>query len=67
MGKLIDETNKVYGKLKVLYRDPTPHAKPYWICQCECGEIISVYGNSLRSGKSTRCKKCGYKQASQTR
>lgn len=67
MGKLIDETNKVYGKLKVLYRDPAPHTKPYWICKCECGEIISVYGNSLRSGKTTQCKKCGYKQASNTR
>ena len=67
MGKLIDETGNQYGKLTVLYRDPTPHAKPYWICKCECGEIVSVYGNHLRSGKTSQCKKCGYKQASQTR
>ncbi len=67
MGKLIDETGNIHGKLKVLYRDPAPHTKPYWICQCECGNIISVYGTSLRNGTTTQCKQCGYKQASNTR
>ena len=67
MGKLIDETGKRYGKLTVLHRDPEPHVKPHWICQCDCGEILSVYGNRLRNGSAIQCKKCGYKQASQTR
>lgn len=67
MGKFIDETGKVYGKLKVLFRDPQAHTKPYWICECECGERTSVYGNSLRNGKATQCRKCGIKQSVQTR
>lgn len=67
MGKLIDETGKTYGKLKVLFRDPNPHPKPYWVCECECKEQISVYGNSLRSGRTTQCKKCSFKQAIQTK
>lgn len=67
MGKLIDETGKKYGKLTVLNRDPKPHKKPYWVCQCECGEIFSVYGTHLRMGITTQCKKCGYKQATEAR
>ena len=50
MGKLIDMTGKKFGKLTVKYRDPKPHAKPYWICQCECGNEFSVYGTNLRNG-----------------
>ncbi len=67
MGKLINETGNVYGKLTVLYRDPEPHVKPYWICQCSCGNIISVYGNSLRNGATTQCKKCSCKQGVEKR
>lgn len=68
MGKLKDETGNRYGKLKILKRDPNPHTKPYWICQCDCGsEPFAVYGTNLRNGTTTQCKQCRYKQASNTR
>lgn len=68
MGKLINEKGNRYGKLLVLDRDMEPHTKPYWICQCDCGsEPFSVYGNHLRSGKTTQCKQCANKQGVQKR
>jgi len=30
----------------------------YWECTCDCGSIYKVEGSKLRSGVSTRCKKC---------
>lgn len=57
MGKLIDETGKIYGKLLVLERDQTKKSKAaYWNCQClECGKIISIKGESLRHRKNPTC------------
>ena len=50
---------KKFGKLIVLERDMTkPHGHgkdPYWICQCECGNKVSVRGGSLRQGKTKSC------------
>lgn len=68
MGKLIDETGNEYGFLKVLKRDPEPHTKPYWLCLCKkCGNIVSIYGSSLRKGITTQCKKCASQEAAQKR
>lgn len=58
---LIDETGKIYGKLTVIKRD---RIKLYgkdrkriqaWICECECGSVVSVLGASLRSGATKSC------------
>ena len=54
-----DETGHKYGKLTVLYRDLTPEhqkdGRAMWVCQCECGNIITVMGKSLRSGHTRSC------------
>lgn len=55
--KLIDLTGKKFGRLSVLSRD-NKRKSTYWICQCECGNILSVYSNNLRSGNSTQCRSC---------
>lgn len=31
------------------------HGRPYWICECECGEAAEVYQNHLRTGHTTSC------------
>lgn len=55
----IDMTGQKIGKLTVLYRDNSkPQGKnnlAYWICQCECGNIVSVRGTHLREGKTLSC------------
>lgn len=67
MGKLIDMTGQTFGKLTVIKRDTEPHVKPYWICKCECGRIVSIYGNHLRNGKVLQCKYCGAQQGAKKR
>ena len=58
----IDKTSligKKFGRLKVLKRDldkPIGHGNPsFWICKCECGNIISVSHSQLTSGKTKSC------------
>ena len=52
MPGLKDMTGLQFGKLKVLKRDADRKAQAaYWICQCECGNTISVKGQNLRNGK----------------
>jgi len=54
-----DLTGQKFGKWLVLKR--TKNAKyrePMWLCRCDCGREVPVYGKSLRHGDSTQCKKC---------
>ncbi len=57
--KLIDLTGMVFGRLKVIKRDfnfvPKTSGIAKWVCECECGEIKSILGESLRSGKTISC------------
>lgn len=59
MGKctLIDLTNQKFGKLVVLEKDQikTKSGNAKWICQCECGNEVSVIGSHLRSGHTSSC------------
>ena len=64
MSKMIDETGNRYGYLTVLKRDGSnSQGKAKWLCQCDCGNIVSVYGSSLRNG---RTKSCGCYQKQRT-
>ena len=64
---LKDLTGKKFGRLTVLYRDltkPKGHGhKAYWVCQCECGNTVSVKSHCLLSGET---KSCGCFQKEQT-
>lgn len=46
-----------YGKLTILKEDPirAKDRKIKWVCQCDCGNIISVIGDDLRSGHTQSC------------
>ena len=55
MGKLIDETGKVYGRLTVLFRAKNNGTKVMWHCRCECGKELDVHGVSLRNGNTKSC------------
>ena len=53
-----DETGKKYHKLTVLGIDKNNifgYQNTKWICQCDCGSVISVYGSNLRSGRQKSC------------
>ena len=67
MGFKIDETGNQYGDLTVLkYDENKSHDKKnYWECKCSCGNIISIRGDELRSGKRICCPECSKKRKSQ--
>ena len=57
MGKFIDLSGQIFGKWTVLEKTNNRDASGgvLWKCQCECGTIKEVSGNSLRRGKNTGC------------
>lgn len=60
MGKFIDLTGMKFGKLTVVERlanriDSNGVYCAYWKCICDCGNIVKVKGNSLKSGNTKSC------------
>lgn len=53
----IDMTGQVFGRLTVLSFDRTQGKSSRWNCQCECGNIVSVFRVSLikQSGGTRSC------------
>lgn len=56
---LKDMTGQRFGRLTVLHRDeskPKGHGhKAYWVCRCDCGNMVSVVGTNLRNGTTQSC------------
>lgn len=49
-------TGKKFGYLTVIKKGEKGNNKDTkWICQCECGKIISVQQNNLKSGNTKSC------------
>lgn len=59
MGKFKDLAGQRFGRLIVLELDTSSNTvqnkEKYWICQCECGNQVSVSGHRLRAGKTKSC------------
>lgn len=55
-AKIIDETGKRYGMLRVIRpdgNDTTGRVK--WFCQCDCGNHKTVAGVNLRKNLTVSC------------
>lgn len=56
MRKLEDLTGRTFEKLKVVCLDESNQTgKAKWICQCECGTVVSVFARNLKGGHSKSC------------
>lgn len=56
MKKFKDITGQKFGCLTALYRLHSYHKKgTYWLCICECGNLVEVYLQNLQSGHTTSC------------
>lgn len=46
-----------YGRLTVLYRDllRAGDGRVAWVCECECGNQLSVWGKSLKNNNTRSC------------
>lgn len=58
--KLIDLTGQKYGRLTVLQigaSKPRSNGKPRvsWLCLCECGNVVDVQSDALRTGNTKSC------------
>lgn len=53
--RLKDLSGKTFGRLYVVGRDTAKTSRPYWLCRCECGAIVSVKGSSLSGGSTNSC------------
>lgn len=51
-----NELGNKYGKLTVIApSDEKIRSRACWVCQCECGTILTVIGTDLRTGRKTDC------------
>lgn len=57
MSKRIDLTGQRFGRLTVIKEDPMRDKRGLakWICQCDCGNTVSIVGSRLRSGHTKSC------------
>ncbi len=56
MSKLIDLTNKKFGKLTVISRAANDKwAQTMFLCQCDCGQSITVRSSCLKNKNTQSC------------
>lgn len=56
MRKVIDLTNKQYGRLTVIkHIGKDKYNNAVWKCKCSCGNVINVRGATLRNGRAKSC------------
>lgn len=62
MGKLIDLTGQVFSRLVVIKRvENNKHNQVRWLCQCSCGNYITIRSSDLRN-KNTKSCGCLYNE-----
>lgn len=57
MSKCIDLTDKTFGFLKVIRKSENrnKNRNVQWVCECRCGNIVTVEGCNLRNGHTQSC------------
>jgi hypothetical protein len=53
---LIDLTGSRFGRWLVLNREPDKSGNVMWKCVCDCGNIKTIRGSHLKSGRSSSCR-----------
>ena len=51
----LDITGKRYGRLIALCRTKKPVRNWYWLCYCDCGNIVEIRVGNLQSGTTNSC------------
>lgn len=57
MGKFVDRTGFVYGRLTVLSATMRRNVSGsvYWLCKCSCGNEVEVSSSCLQTKQTTSC------------
>ncbi len=54
--KVIDMTGKKVNRLTVIKRGAnSTTGKAMWVCKCDCGNIVTVWGSNLRNNHTQSC------------
>ena len=54
--KLKDLAGQKFGKLTALYQLHNNHTRhTYWLCTCDCGNLVEIRSSHLRSGNTKSC------------
>lgn len=62
MSNFEDLTGSIFGRLTVINREPNLKGhSTRWKCKCNCGNIVAVYANALKSGATQSCG-CFFKE-----
>lgn len=56
--RLNDLTGQIFSSLHVIRRDKNKGRRTLWLCECKCGNFVSVMADNLVSGNSTSCGDC---------
>lgn len=46
---------KKFGRLTVIKQDANYKSRKKWICECECGNVKSIFQDALTSGRTKSC------------
>jgi hypothetical protein len=66
-ARFVNITNKVFGRLTVLgYIGKNKKGRSVWLCECDCGNYVSVVGYSLEGNNTTSCG-CYWKEKQKDR
>lgn len=57
-----DLSGQRFGMVEALYPVDVPGKRWKWLCRCDCGSILIMWGSALSAGHSTTCG-CGQKAA----
>ena len=64
--KKLDLIGQKFGRLTVVETsEPSKTGKSRWVCQCSCGNRVTVIGHDLKNGKTKSCG-CFQKEARST-
>lgn len=55
MGAFKDLTGRRFGRLKVIERAESKNGHVMWLCDCECGNKVTIKGIHLTSGHTQSC------------
>lgn len=55
MSKRLDLVGQRFGRLEVLNFSKMIKGRSYFICKCDCGEIVEVQGKLIKSGNTKSC------------
>ena len=56
MSKLKDITGQKFNRLLVISRvENAKSGKAMWLCKCDCGNQLKVWGSNLRNGHTQSC------------